>query len=446
MPHNNNNTGAHDRGAKLLIVDDTPANLSLLYKLLEPMHCRVSVANSGEKALQVAEALYPDLILLDVMMPGIDGFATCRRLRESAATRDTPVIFITAKSTLDDVVQGFTAGAVDYISKPFRAEEVRARVETHLKLRLLRKERDQLLRRSEQQADYLTAVFNHVADGVFTLTECGRVETLNPALYELLGAEKNGQELLPERLFGDDIKNEFAQLTSGLERPGDSASCQIAVRRGDGSSIDAELVLTLMSGGAKRYVGVLRDVSRHVRLERELRQLSHVDSLTGVANRRKFDRHLRQAWQRGRHSDGQVGLIMLDIDYFKQYNDGYGHQAGDRCLKQVGGALERCVVRRQDLVARYGGEEFVVLIADANPEGLLQIAERMRRCIVELGIEHAFSPSEKILTVSLGAAVANAKSEATPQALIEAADRALYQAKNHGRNRCELADCRGLSD
>ena len=441
-----NDTGAHNGGAKLLIVDDTPANLSLLYKLLEPMGCRVSVANSGEKALQVAENLQPDLILLDVMMPGMDGFSTCRQLRESVATRDTPVIFITAKSTLEDVVEGFTAGAVDYISKPFRAEEVRARVETHLKLQLLRKERDQLLRRSEQQADYLSAVFNHVADGIFTLTECAHVETPNPALYKLLGIEKNNQTLLPEQLFGDDVKSECARLIAGLERPGDSASRQIVVRRSDGSNVDAELVLTLMNSDTKRYVGVLRDVSRHVQLERELRQLSHVDSLTGVANRREFDRRLHQEWERARRSDSHVGLIMLDIDYFKQYNDGYGHQAGDRCLQQVGRTLERCVARRQDLVARYGGEEFVVLIADANPEGLLLIAERIRRNIAELDIEHIFSPGEKTLTVSSGAAVANANSVATSQALIEAADQALYHAKNSGRNRCELADGYSLAD
>jgi diguanylate cyclase (GGDEF)-like protein len=173
----------------------------------------------------------------------------------------------------------------------------------------------------------------------------------------------------------------------------------------------------------------------------ELERISHSDGLTGVANRRHFDIFLDGEWRSAARADQSLSLIMIDIDYFKAYNDHYGHQGGDDCLKSVAGALGAALGRPRDLLARYGGEEFAVVLPDTSPEGALHVAENLHGAVERLHLPHVKSDASKYITVSLGVATMMPDAQASiPAVLIAAADKALYQAKMQGRNRICVAD------
>jgi len=168
----------------------------------------------------------------------------------------------------------------------------------------------------------------------------------------------------------------------------------------------------------------------------ELQRLSSLDGLTGVANRRTFDEALKKEWNRSQRSDShnEVSLILIDIDFFKLYNDNYGHQKGDDCLKQFSWTLNNCISRDCDLFARYGGEEFVVILTGTDSQGALVVAQRLQQALSKEAIEHQHSDISKHLTMSMGIASIIPGKENTPEQLITLADKALYKAKEHGRN------------
>ncbi|WP_231987119.1 diguanylate cyclase [Pseudomonas prosekii] len=290
---------------KLLIVDDQPTNIRVLHELFRE-DCDVFMATSGEQAISVCQAQLPDLILLDVVMEGMDGHEVCRRLKVDPMTQDIPIIFITAQQQDSDEVLGLELGAVDFISKPINTTIVRARVRTHLTLKL--------------QSDLL-------------------------------------------------------------------------------------------------------------------RSMALIDGLTGVANRRKFNEDILADWRLCFREQKPLSLILVDVDYFKRYNDRYGHQAGDDCLKSVAQTLSATVRRPYDLVARYGGEEFACVLPNTVLSGAVEIAERMQERVRTLGIEHSASDVDHVLTISLGVATLTPTDELGFEALIEAADKQLYEAKNAGRAR-----------
>jgi diguanylate cyclase (GGDEF)-like protein len=303
----------------ILIVDDNPTNLLVLSQALKEAGYKNRVAIDGESALEQVEDEAPDLILLDVQMPGIDGFETCRRLKKNPNTLDIPVIFITANASTESVVEGLSLGAVDYITKPFRKEEVLARVKVHMQLRFL-------TRMVQEQA------------------------------------------------------------------------------------IDLQ------------------------KANQELKRLANLDGLTQVANRRCFDDTLEREWRKLAQKQLPLSLILCDIDYFKSYNDYYGHQAGDTCLKSVAQMLEESVSNSSDLVARYGGEEFVILLPKSTLKQAAHIAHIIHHNVRRLGIPHAQSKVSPQVSVSSGISsyVPDPNTEST--SLIAAADKALYIAKRQGRN------------
>lgn len=171
-----------------------------------------------------------------------------------------------------------------------------------------------------------------------------------------------------------------------------------------------------------------------------LQRLSVLDGLTGIANRRHFDEMLDQEWKRASREKSQLSLVLLDIDFFKKYNDNYGHQGGDDCLRQVASALHNAMHRPGDFIARYGGEEFVAILPDTDSSGAATIAESMRASVEALNIAHAFSLATDHVTISLGVATIIPDSAQNPKELVETADGALYKAKEQGRNRYVIAD------
>jgi diguanylate cyclase (GGDEF)-like protein len=314
------NQSVNLNGSTILIVDDTPANIDVLANILESAGYSVSFATNGEKAIQIALFDSPALILLDVMMPGMDGFETCRRLKSHAKIVDIPVIFVTAKTQAKDIASAFEAGGVDYITKPVRQEEVLARVRTHLELRALIHQRDEL-------------------------------------------------------------------------------------------------------------IGQLKDHNE------EIRQISRHDPLTKLANRRYFDEVMASEWSNASTELTKTAIIMIDIDFFKFYNDVYGHLAGDQCIEVVARTLESSIEIENALVARYGGEEFIAVLPNTDEQGVMLVAKEMCAYVEALQIPHSESKAAKVVTISVGVATCIPVQGSRPDTLIKCADSALYEAKRTGRNK-----------
>ncbi len=298
---------------KILIVDDIPANVQLLQAFLATENYRTYVARDGEEALRQVESIDPDLILLDVLMPKINGFETCRRIKRIEKARYTPVIMVTALNEMESRIKGIEAGADDFISKPFNKLELLARVRSLLRVKMLHNQ----------------------------------------------------------------LQEKIAQLERAKER---------------------------------------------------LRELASTDGLTSLYNYRHFKEVLTMEIRRAERHKTPLSLIMFDIDDFKQYNDRYGHLAGDRVLQSVA-ALVLTNIRSIDVAARYGGEEFAVILPGTSAENARFVAEKLRRLVEN----HRFPHDATRITISLGVAAYSEKL-ATFEALVACADKRLYAAKARGKN------------
>jgi diguanylate cyclase (GGDEF)-like protein len=294
----------------VLIVDDATPNIEILNGVLANEY-EILFATNGKDACEIAAEQLPDIILLDVVMPEMDGYEVCTRLKENTETKDIPVIFITAMDQEEDESRGLNAGGIDYITKPISASIVKARVRNHLEL--------------------------------------------------------------------------------------------------------------------KRY----RD---------SLKELSTLDGLTGIANRRKFDERFDYEWRRARRNQIPISLLMIDIDLFKAFNDHYGHLGGDDCLRQVARTLGEVYRRATDLCARFGGEEFAILLPETDSDSAVLGAKRIQEMMKERNIPHAFSSIADHVTLSIGIATAIPTYSQTSEDLIRSADESLYAAKQSGRNQIKNRD------
>lgn len=288
----------------ILIVDDEVSNIEILSAVLEEDH-DIYFATSGDEAITTARAALPDLILLDVLMPGTDGYEVCASIKSDPLLADVPVIFTTALGDQEAEVKGLELGAIDYIAKPISPVIVRARVRNHLEMKRMR----------------------------------------------------------------DDL---------------------------------AKLAVT--------------------------------DALTGLGNRRRLEQALNIETARLALTSGTLSVIILDIDFFKRFNDLYGHTAGDRCLTMVAAALNRAVHHASDLTIRYGGEEFACVLPETDHDRAMDIAHGIRERVEALNIPHSGSDVAATVSVSIGVATATCVPGATPEAWVKAADAELYKAKAAGRN------------
>lgn len=293
----------------ILIVDDRATNIAILSDLLQDDY-KIKVAKSGQKALEIAKGKEkPDLILLDIEMPEMNGYEVCKELKNNSSTNNIPVIFVTARTDVKDEEYGLNLGAVDYISKPFHPTIVKIRVKNHIALKL--------------KSDWLE-------------------------------------------------------------------------------------------------------------------ELSMYDGLTHIPNRRYFDEVYEKKYKETMRDKKTLAVLMLDVDYFKLYNDHYGHGKGDECLIKIAGALRMTLKRPSDMVARYGGEEFVLLLQDIDIEGATKVAESLVEAVGELGILHEYSSVCDHVTVSVGLGFKEKESSVSKEELIKCADDALYLAKERGRNRIAI--------
>jgi diguanylate cyclase (GGDEF)-like protein len=312
-------TEAGTRAPVILVADDEPVNLALIKRRLEWEEYHVETAQDGGEAVEAAKRVLPDLVILDVMMPVLDGLGACRLLKEDPATRDIPVIFLSALDDTDTKVNGLSLGANDYISKPFRVEELLARVAVSIRLK---RERDLLQESAEE-----------------------------------------------------------------LRRRAEAAS-----------------------------------------------EMSMTDALTGLLNRYGLQRALQRELSEARRYSRPLSCLLLDIDFFKAVNDTHGHAAGDAALMQTARVLTESV-RGSDVVCRYGGEEFLVLAPETDARGAHSLAEKIRLSVSS----RLFGDGGRAFALTLSAGVAELRPGKSGNDMIARADLALYQAKQHGRDRVEAA-------
>ena len=311
---------------KALLIEDTLTSATLVSHQLRKIGIEPIVARNGETGIELYKQEHPDLILLDIIMPGMDGFEVARRIRQLEQFGEwTPIIFLTARTSDADLEKAISVGGDDYLIKPVSETVLAAKV------------------RAMQR---------------------------------------------------------IAQMRFSL------------------------LVLTRKLDDANQ----------------ELPRLSSLDGLTGISNRRQFDETLLREWRRLGRQGRPLSMLLCDVDYFKQFNDAYGHQVGDECLKAVARTLKDTLRRPADLVARYGGEEFAVILPDTEITGALQVAEAMRSAVEGLNITHSYSKGASVVTISIGvASTTPSRTGSDSSVLLKRADDALYRAKQAGRNRIAAA-------
>ncbi len=302
----------------------------------------------------------------------------------------------------------------------------------------LRGRMDQVLRANEA---FVSSVMDAVVDAILTTDAGGTIETLNTQAEKIFGYEAD--ELLGENLallVSIPYRKRMIRQLENYRCRGKSrlvgSTQDIMGRRRSGRTFPIELSIVQMKlGEESKLVAVVRDISKHKRLEKKLLALSAQDGLTGIANRRTFDLALEAEWRRAIRHELMLGLVMIDIDFFKRFNDSLGHLAGDECLKKVARLFQDICHRPGDLVARYGGEEFVGLLPETSRHGVLHIAAKIRSAMETTGIGHPDGLAAGVVTVSVGAALMTPGQGENPQIIISQADQALYKAKSSGRNR-----------
>lgn len=418
----------------ILIVDDTPTNLEVISEVLNDAGYEIAIATSGERALQQIERQIPALILLDVMMPKIDGFETCKRLKNNPRTANIPIIFMTALADVDNKVKGLELGAIDYITKPFQEKEVLARVKTHLRLR----QTEEKLRQSEER---LESILNSLEEVVWSASlDPFKFLYINAAIGKIY--QRPAEDFLQEpNLWFDMIhpedrskveayfQNFEPQSQMELEFRILNPSAQIRWLRIRGQLAPSGV------GAKQRIEGIMHDVSDRKQFEMKLIHDARHDNLTGLGNRNFFIDRVNATLEQAKLTDNfNFAVLFVDLDRFKKINDSLGHMVGDRLLIKVAQILRRCL-RQNDIIARLGGDEFTILLDGLQrPSDALLVAERIGRQLKEPMELDKYS---FFITASIGIALGSIEYREAEEILRDA-DIAMYQAKKQGKARHQL--------
>ncbi|MEM8988187.1 MAG: PleD family two-component system response regulator [Pseudomonadota bacterium] len=450
--------------ARILVVDDLEPNVKLLEAKLMAEYFEVVTAMSGADALTIAAEEQPDIVLLDVMMPEMDGFEVCRHLKNNPATEHIPVVMVTALDQQSDRVAGLEAGADDFLTKPVEDVALFARVKSLTRLKMMTDElrlREStsaelgLLPDDARQMDDEKVAHILVIDDDARQAEKVKFGIGEPHVVAIESDEVAAIALSRDNDYDLIIVNLNRQEGDGLRLCSQLRSLEqtrhtpvlIAVQKDDVK----RLVRALEMGVNDYLVKPIDPNELSARVRTQLRrkryterlqtnfqlslEVAVTDTLTGLYNRRYLANHLRALFDSMTAKKRPLSVMFLDIDYFKKINDSYGHDAGDLVLKEFARRLSSNV-RGIDLACRYGGEEFVVVMPDTDQGFAYMVAERLRQDIADEPVSLGESEADLNVTVSIGIATSGAGSGIeSPQDLIQRADEALYDAKNGGRNR-----------
>lgn len=451
---------------RVLVVDDVPTNRLLLRAKLCAAYYDVVVAENGATGLEMAVSEQPDMIMLDVLMPDMDGFTVCRKLKAQPETAHIPVIMVTSLDTPEERVRGLEAGADDFLSKPFNDLALFARVRNLLRMKMMFDElrlRDLTSRElglsdfiSEQdmEPDFSAPILlapGSVAEGASwadslksglgasSIETSSEREAQNLAQFELPDCVVVNQRMMEG---GDGLR--FVSTLRARPETRQAAILLVV------DKADVETAAKGLEIGASDYIeapfepseltarirSLLRRKCYSDWLRRSVRdglKMAVIDPLTGIYNRRYAAQHMNSVMDRARETDGFFAVMMIDLDKFKRLNDEHGHDAGDAVLKEFSRRLQENI-RGVDLVARFGGEEFFVAMPDSDHDAAASAAERIRRAIEDRPFQLPRNAGEANVTVSIGVAIADGSDE-DAEAVIRRADTALYEAKTNGRNR-----------
>ena len=450
--------------ARVLVVDDIVANVKLLEARLKAEYFEVLTATSGFEALDIAGKTECDIIILDVMMPGLDGFETCRRLKADPRTAHIPVVMVTALDQPSDRVTGLQAGADDFLTKPIKDIALLTRVKNLVRLKRLldelrgraaasdglnetpldaanKKEGGRLLivddressyerLKSTLQKQYEVEVHTDPASALFHIAET----TYDLVIISLSLKDYDGLRLCSQLR---NLEKTRALPLVIVTEPENDAKVLRALDMGVNDylvrPIDPNELLarTATQVRRKHYADQLRS-----NVEQTM-EMAIMDGLTGLYNRRYFDSQFRTLAQQAASRDKKLSIVLTDIDFFKSINDTHGHDVGDEVLREFGDRVQRSV-RGADIACRYGGEEFVLVLPDSDKEAAMAIAERLRVRMEQDAIAVSGNSKELSITISLGGASVDGP-EDTAEAILKRADEALYRAKREGRNRVMLA-------
>ncbi|MGZ0783412.1 EAL domain-containing protein [Pseudomonas sp. TKO26] len=423
----------------LLIVDDYPENLLSMRALLQRQDWRVMTAASGLEALSLLLEHEVDLVLLDVQMPGMDGFEVARLMRGSQRTRLTPIIFLTAnEQSQDAVIKGYASGAVDYLFKPFDPQILKPKVQALLEHQRNRRALQQLSHDLEVARAFNASVLDNAAEGILVVDESGRVRYANPAVSRLLNAQVKELE---GSLFLDYLQKPHVPDWSESEllacyRRGQTYRLHDALLRTvPGQQLSVALSCAPLPSEQKAMVVTLLDMSEVRHLHQQLEYQAVTDPLTGLLNRRGFYQTVENILLRGDRPGKTLVLLYLDLDGFKRVNDSLGHDAGDRVLRWVSEQLKECL-HSFDILGRMGGDEFTALLELSFPEQAAKIAERL---IERLSISQQIDGLEVVLGASIGIAI-YPDCGSNLDGLLRAADIAMYEAKRAGRQQYRYYD------
>lgn len=455
--------------ARVLVVDDILPNVKLLEAKLSNEYFDVLTATSGAEALDKAATQSPDIILLDVMMPGMDGFETCQRLKADPNTAHIPVVMVTALTDATDRVRGLEAGADDFLSKPVNDVALFARVKSLVRLKMTIDEwrvREStanqfgLTTKNTQMAEEsVKARVLVIEDKPFESDKF--VETLKRDDDSVI-AVRSGEQALAQAQ-----QNDFDMITVSLNLNGEDGLRLCSRLRSNERTRSVPILMVAEEGDMKRIaqgleIGahdyILRPVDRNELLARVRTQIRRKrfqdrlrnnyessltlalnDALTNVFNRRYLMQYLDTILVKNRDINKSLGILTLDIDHFKKINDTYGHGVGDETLKIFAARIRGCL-RDSDTVARMGGEEFVVVLPDTAFEMASIISERLRKVIANTTFAVSAPEGQISVTVSIGGAMVPPVPVVNVEQALKLSDDALYDAKHNGRNRVYFAE------
>jgi diguanylate cyclase (GGDEF)-like protein/PAS domain S-box-containing protein len=384
-----------------MVIDDVGDSLNLLATLLKQNGYRVRPADSGELALASLKLRKPDLVLLDVRMPGMDGFEVCERIKADPDTADIPVIFITALNDTSDKVKGFQLGGADFITKPYQEEEVLSRVKSQLEMLALRRELEQSNRNLHNERELLKTTLLSIGDGVICTDGKGIITMINDVARNLTGWHKDsalGEEFLTVFHIVNERTRELAfdpvaKVIETGQVIGLANHTTLISKEGIERPIaDSAAPILDIEGNAVGVVLVFRDVTNETMHLNEIEFLSFHDHLTGLYNRRYLEEEMARLDVPRRLP---ITLVMGDLNGLKMTNDAFGHAAGDELLKQTTKVLKHCF-RQDDIICRYGGDEFVAVLPNADSKTAEAIIARVLTEITQM------QSDKGILSISFG--------------------------------------------